>query len=85
MWTLVGGMMVHIHARLAGLPPARVTNDVDLLLDLMAGKASVTSVAADLTSLGFSPQEPGWPEAPFHRLRRGLAQSGQDTLRILLA
>jgi len=71
MWTVVGGMMVQIHAMLAGIPLIRVTNDVDLLLDLMTSKASVTQIAADLTSLGFTPQEPRWAGAPFHRLRRG--------------
>jgi hypothetical protein len=64
-------MMVDIHARLAGVAPVRVTNDVDLLLDLLTRRASVSSIVADLEGLGFALQEPGWPDAPFHRLRRG--------------
>jgi len=69
-WTLVGGMMVQIHTRLAGTDPHRTTNDIDLLLDLMPRQASVVSVVGDLTALGFTTQEPSWPNAPFHRLRR---------------
>jgi len=63
--------MVQIHTYLAGLAPIRVTTDVDLLLNLMVQGVSVARVAAELSSLGFTPQEPAWPDAPFHRLRRG--------------
>jgi hypothetical protein len=69
MWCVIGGMMVQIHCALAGIPPVRATHDVDLLLNLLAQRTSA-GVVADLKRLGFAPQEPGWPDAPFHRLRR---------------
>jgi len=70
-WTVVGGMMVQIHAELAGIPAIRTTVDVDLLLHLMTRNVTVGTVVGSLQRIGFTPQEPGWPAAPFHRLRRG--------------
>jgi len=71
MWVLVGGLMVQAHALLAGVRPTRVTTDVDMLLDFLTRDASTGTVVADLLALGFTPQEPGWPDAPFHRFTRG--------------
>ncbi|MFZ1411353.1 MAG: hypothetical protein WAS07_07845 [Micropruina sp.] len=36
-WMLVGGLMVHAHARLAGIAHARPTDDADLVVELRAG------------------------------------------------
>ena len=33
-WMLVGGLMVHAHARLAGIPHARPTDDADLVVEV---------------------------------------------------
>lgn len=79
-WALVGGLMTQVHAMLAGVAPRRTTHDVDLLVDVLARRASVTSVVADLRSRGFEAQEPGWPGSPFHRMRRGA-----DVVDILVA
>jgi hypothetical protein len=68
-WALVGGLMTQVHAKLAGVSPNRTTNDVDLLVDVLTRRSSVTSVVAGLRTLGFEPQEPGWPRSPFHRSR----------------
>jgi len=70
-WTIVGGMMVQIHAELADVLPIRATVDIDLLLHLMTRNVPISAVVGSLQRIGFTPQEPGWPEAPFHRLRRG--------------
>jgi hypothetical protein len=63
--------MTQVHAMLADVCPHRTTNDVDLLVDVVARRSSVRRVVTDLLSRGFEPQEPGWPDSPFHRLRRG--------------
>jgi hypothetical protein len=72
--------MAQVHAMLAGVTPHRTTHDVDLLVDVLARRASVASVVADLRSRGFEAQEPGWPDSPFHRMRRGV-----DVVDILVA
>ena len=35
-WVLVGGLMVQLHARAAGVADVRPTHDVDALVDVMA-------------------------------------------------
>ena len=69
-WVLVGGMMVQAHAMLANIAPPRTTTDVDLLLDILSNRTSAQTVVTALRQIGFTTQEPGWPESPFHRLRR---------------
>lgn len=39
-WMLVGGLMVHAHARLADIPHPRTTDDADLVVELRAGHYS---------------------------------------------
>lgn len=34
-WVLVGGLMVQLHARRAGIPEPRATRDVDMLVDVV--------------------------------------------------
>lgn len=70
-WVVVGGLMTHVHARLVGVQPPRTTDDVDVLLDVVAGRASATTVAGALRQLGFTLVEPGWQDSPVHRFRRG--------------
>jgi hypothetical protein len=79
-WALVGGLMTQVHAMLAGVAPHRTTHDVDLLVDVLARRASAASVVADLRSRGFETQEPGWPGSAFHRMRRG-----SDVIDVLVA
>jgi len=57
-WTVIGGMMVQIHARLSGIEPPRTTIDVDLLLDLMTRHTSVQT-----SSTSYGPQGPEMSEA----------------------
>lgn len=52
--TLVGGLMVDIHARRAGVFMPRTTADVDVLVDYQAARSELNSVAGALTSLGFT-------------------------------
>lgn len=79
-WVLVGGLMVQLHARAAGLEDVRPTADVDMLVDVLAAGTSVASIVGALRPMGFDVVEPGWPNAPVHRLRRG-----EETIDLLVA
>jgi hypothetical protein len=68
-WLLVGGLMVHAHAQLAGIQHARPTDDVDLVVEVRAG--SYAQAAAVLRRLGYLQHESLDRNAPFHRFARG--------------
>nr|NLI50766.1 hypothetical protein [Propionibacterium sp.] len=68
-WMLVGGLMVHAHARLAGIQHARPTDDADLVVELRAG--SYSKAAWALEGLGYQRHEPLDHRAAFHRFTRG--------------
>jgi hypothetical protein len=68
--------MVQLHARAAGVVEVRPTHDVDV----MAAGVSMAAVAALLIGSGFEVVEPGWPDSPVHRLRRGA-----DVIDLLVA
>ena len=67
-WMLVGGLMVHAHAELAGLLHARPTEDADVVVEVRAG--SYAEAAAALGRLGYARHEPLDHRAPFHRFDR---------------
>ncbi len=71
-WMLVGGLMVHAHARLADIPHPRTTDDADLVVELRAGHYS--EAARALQGLGYQRHEPLDHGAPFHRFARGPEQ-----------
>ena len=77
---LVGGLMVQLHARAAGVDEVRPTDDVDVLIDVMGTDVTVAIVAGRLRELGFEVVEPGWSGAPAHRLQRG-----SDVVDLLVA
>jgi len=68
-WVLVGGLMVHAHAQLAGIQHARPTDDVDLVVEVRAG--SYARAAAVLQNLGYVPHESLDRHASFRRFTRG--------------
>jgi len=68
-WMLVGGLMVHAHAQLAGIQHARPTDDADLVVEARAG--SYAEAAAVLQRLGYVQHESLDRHAPFHRFTRG--------------
>ena len=68
-WLLVGGLMVHAHAQLAGIQHARPTDDVDLVVEVRPG--SYAQAAAVLQRLGYVQHESVNCNAPFHRFTRG--------------
>ena len=47
-WTLIGGLMVQLHALVAGLPVVRPTDDVDVLLHVETGQGRAAQVAGAL-------------------------------------
>ena len=71
-WMLVGGLMTQVHAGLAGLA-SRATDDVDVLVDVLASSRNVNAVVRPLEKMGFEPQEPGLRGSAFHRMANGKA------------
>lgn len=68
-WMLVGGLMVHAHARLSAVRYSRPTDDADLVVELRA--TTYPMAARIIESLGYTPHETLDPQAPFHRFVRG--------------
>ena len=54
-WVLVGGLMVHCHAHLAGITHVRPTDDADIVVELQT--STYATHAAALVGLGFTPHE----------------------------
>lgn len=52
-WTLVGGLMVAVHARRAGVLMRRPTDDVDVLVDYKTNRASLSQARAALREFRF--------------------------------
>lgn len=73
-WTLVGGLMVHLHAAVAGLAVTRPTADVDIVLHIETGAASTANVTGVLGSLGYHLHQSLDADAPAHRFVRGTEQ-----------
>jgi hypothetical protein len=71
-WMLVGGLMVHLHAHVAGVRHQRPTNDVDIVL--LPSPGTHTQTAAALGRIGYLPHESLDHTAPFHRFVRGREQ-----------
>jgi len=69
-WVLVGGLMVQLHARRAGIPPPRATKDVDLVVDVAANNSGMTIIASALTRIGFEPVIPFSRKEPIYRFQR---------------
>ena len=81
-WTLVGGMMVQLHAVHAGLALTRTTRDVDMLLHIETGAATFSEVRHRLERLGYALHEPMGGGA-VHRFVRG--PSGAETADVMVA
>ena len=52
-WILIGGLMVAAHARRAGVHMRRPTDDVDVLVDYVTNRSSLTDARAALAEIGF--------------------------------
>ncbi len=68
-WTLVGGLMVQLHAYEAGETDVRVTTDIDILGD--ARQYAIEKIARALDNDGFGLDPPSPTDGTSHRWRRG--------------
>jgi len=57
-WTLVGGLMVQLHAVHAGVRVTRPTRDVDMILHIETGATTFSGVRQKLERLGYELREP---------------------------
>jgi len=76
-WTLVGGLMVQLHAAYAGLRLTRTTRDVDMILHIDSGAATFAGVQHELERLGYALREP-IGDGPVYRFARG--SRGAETI-----
>jgi hypothetical protein len=81
-WTLVGGLMVQLHAVHAGLPLTRATRDVDMMLHIETGAATFGGVRRELERLGYGLREPVG-NGPVHRFVRGAGDA--ETVDVMVA
>lgn len=68
-WTLIGGQMVLLHSMEEGRYPARVSTDLDLLINARLVSASPRRVARVLIDMAFTTNL-GSPEGLAHRFSR---------------
>ena len=69
-WTLVGGLMVQLHALHAGMIPQRSTTDVDIVLHIETDRISWMRTREALHSVKFTLQRPNDRKGPLHRFVR---------------
>ena len=81
-WTLVGGLMVQLHAAYAGVQVTRATRDVDMLLHIETGAATFNGVQHELERLGYMLREP-IGKGPTHRFSRADRQA--ETVDVMVA
>lgn len=81
-WTLVGGLMVQLHAAYAGVQVNRTTRDVDMILHIETGAATFSGVQHELERLGYALREP-IGKGPIHRFSRGDRQA--ETIDVMVA
>lgn len=73
-WTLVGGLMVQLHAAAAGLPLTRPTSDVDIVLHIETGATTARKMEHALGELGYEVEPSLTRNAVAHRFLRGEQQ-----------
>lgn len=78
-WTLVGGLMVQLHALHVGMIPQRSTTDVDIVLHIETTMSWARTTQA-LQQCGYRLQAPNNPKGPSHRFVRG-----GDVIDVLIA
>ncbi|WP_194815903.1 hypothetical protein [Nocardia sp. XZ_19_385] len=68
-YTVIGGMMVWMHGAVAGQQPPRVTQDIDVLMDLRAQVSALRKAVTALERLGYRVDGMS-PDGLAHRYRR---------------
>ena len=81
-WTLVGGLMVQLHAAYAGVQVTRTTRDIDMILHVETGAATFSGVRHELERLGYALREP-IGKGPIHRFSRG--DRDAETIDVMVA
>ena len=81
-WTLVGGLMVQLHAAYAGVQVTRTTRDIDMILHIETGAATFSGVRHELERLGYALREP-IGKGPIHRFSRG--DRDAETIDVMVA
>lgn len=76
-WTLVGGLMVQLHAVIAGIRLSRPTVDVDMVLHVETGAISSPELTRVLNALGYVLERPIRPRALAHRFIRSYGELPQ--------
>lgn len=80
-WTLIGGLMVQLHAVNHGLDVVRPTNDVDIVVHVETGRGRPGTTVQVLRGLGYEIQpEHNRRESVAHRFRRD-----RDTIDVVVA
>jgi len=80
-WTLIGGLMVQLHAYANGLGPSRPTRDIDMIVHIETKRGRPAKVAAALRKLGYELQPSLDPRTKTaHRFVRG-----QDVVDVVAA
>ncbi len=78
-WTLVGGLMVALHAAARGIRLPRATVDVDMVVHIETGPGRVARTRKVLAGLGYTLLEPSDArKGSAHRFARPGASSGAD-------
>ncbi|MBB2997670.1 hypothetical protein [Paeniglutamicibacter cryotolerans] len=70
----MGGLMVQLHAAVAGMEVTRPTSDVDIILHVETGSVTASELNETLHTLGYSLQASIDNGAPAHRFVRGAEQ-----------
>lgn len=78
-WTLVGGLMVQLHAARADLPLNRPTVDVDMVLHIETDATTFPDVRDKLEDLGYEIQMPAG-DGPVHRFTRHNSEQQVDVM-----
>jgi hypothetical protein len=81
-WTLVGGLMVQLHAAHSGMQLTRPTRDVDMVLHIETGATTFGGVRHELERLGYSLREPVG-DGPVHQFVRGSRDA--ETVDVMVA
>lgn len=81
VWTLIGGLMVQLHALHHGVASVRPTNDVDIVVHVETGRGRPTRIADALKGFGYEIQSPLDPRTSIaHGFKRG-----GDTVDVVVA
>ena len=79
-WTLVGGLMVGLHAAMRGIRLPRTTVDVDMVVHVETARGRVARIRAVLAELGYTLMEPSDArKGHAHRFTRPLIAGDSTT------